>query len=147
MDTDEHRLNSITERIIGCSYTVANILGNGFLERVYHNALVHELTINGLTVESHKALDVHYKEAVVGDYVADLLVEGVVLVELKAVKELDSAHLAQCLNYLKATGLQLCLLINFGNPKVRIKRVVSPFYPCSSVFICGSKVPMSDGSK
>jgi GxxExxY protein len=76
---------------------------------------------------------------VVGEYVADLLVEGLVLVELKAIKELDNIHLAQCLNYLKATGLQLCLLINFGTPKIRIKRVVSPFYPCPSVSICGSE--------
>ena len=76
---------------------------------------------------------------VVGEYVADLLVEGMVLVELKAIKEFDNIHLAQCLNYLKATGLDLCLLINFGTPKIRIKRIVSPFYPCSSVSICGSK--------
>jgi GxxExxY protein len=75
----------------------------------------------------------------VGEYIADLLVEDLVLVELKAIKELDDIYLAQCLNYLKATGLQLCLLINFGTPKIRIKRVVSPFYPCSSVSICGSK--------
>jgi GxxExxY protein len=62
-----------------------------------------------------------------------------VLVELKAIKEFDEVHLAQCLNYLKATGLQLCLLINFGTPRIRIKRVISPFYPCLSGSICGSK--------
>ena len=139
MDTDEHRLNSITERIIGCSYTVANALGHGFLEKVYENALAYELRSNGLAVETHKALHVHYRDVVVGEYIADLLVEGLVLVELKAIKEFDDVHLAQCLNYLKATGLTLCLLINFGTPKIRIKRVVSPFYPCPSVSICGSK--------
>ena len=139
MDTDEHRLNSITERIIGCSYTLANALVHGFLEKVYENALAYELRSNGLTVETHKALHVRYRDVVVGEYVADLLVEGLVLVELKAIKELDNIHLAQCLNYLKATGLQLCLLINFGTPKIRIKRVVSPYYPCPSVSICGSE--------
>ena len=72
---------------------------------------------------------------------ADLLVENLVLVELKAVKEFDDVHLAQCLNYLKAAGLPLCLLINFGTPKIRIRRLVSPFYPCSSVSICGSNDP------
>jgi len=139
MDTDEHRLNSITERIIGCSYTVANALGNGFLEKVYENALAYELRSVGLAVETQKALHVRYRDVLVGEYVADLLVEGLVLVELKAIKEFDDIHLAQCLNYLKAAGLPLCLLINFGTPKIRVKRVVSPFYPCSSVSICGSK--------
>jgi len=139
MDTDELRLNSITERIIGCSYTVANTLGSGFLEKVYENALAYELRRNGLAVETQKALDVRNRDVVVGEYVADLLVEGLVLVELKAIKEFDNIHVAQCLNYLKATGLQLCLLINFGTPKIRIKRIVSPFYPSPSVSICGSK--------
>ena len=139
MDTDEHRLNSITERIIGCSYAVANSLGHGFLEKVYENALAYELRCNGVAVETQKTLDVHHRDIVVGEYVADLLVEGLVLVELKAIKEFDDVHLAQCLNYLKATGFRLCLLINFGTPKIRIKRIVSPFYPCSSVSICGSE--------
>lgn len=139
MDTDEHRLNSIAERIIGCSYTVANSLGHGFLEKVYQNALAYELRSNGLAVETQKILGVQYRDVIVGEYVADLLVEGLVLVELKAIKEFDEVHLAQCLNYLKATGLQLCLLINFGTPRIRIKRVISPFYPCLSGSICGSK--------
>lgn len=139
MDTDELGLNAITERIIGCSFTVANTLGHGFLEKVYENSLAFELRRNGLVVETQKILDVHYRDIVVGEYVADLLVEGLVLVELKAIKEFDDVHLAQCLNYLKATGLQLCLLINFGTPKIRIKRIVSPFYLNPSVSIYGSK--------
>jgi len=139
MDTDEHGLNAITERIIGCSYAVANALGHGFLEKVYENALAYELRCCGLAVETQKAFAVRYRDVVVGEYVADLLVEGLVLVELEAIKEFDDVHLAQCLNYLKATGLQLCLLINFGTPKIRIKRIVSPFYPCPSVSICGSE--------
>jgi len=96
------------------------------------------MRLAGLAVEQQKVLNVVYRDAIVGTYSADLLVEGVVLVELKAIRELDDVHLAQCLNYLKATGLPLCLLINFGSPKIRIKRIVSPFYPCSSVSICGS---------
>ncbi|MGO4880862.1 MAG: GxxExxY protein [Bryobacteraceae bacterium] len=139
MDTDEHRLNAITERIIGSSYAVANALGHGFLEKVYHNALAYELRSAGLTVETHKAIEVRYRNEVVGDYIADLVVEVLVLVELKAVKEFDEVHMAQCLNYLKATGLPICILINFGAARIRIKRIVSPFYPCSSVSICGSK--------
>lgn len=138
MDTDEHGLNAITERIIGCSFAVANALGHGFLEKVYQNALAYELQCCGLTVEIQKTLPVYYRGVIVGDYVADLLVEGLVLVELKAIKEFDDVHLAQCLNYLKATGLQLCLLINFGTPKIRIRRIVSPFYLSPSVSICGS---------
>jgi GxxExxY protein len=141
MDTDEHRLNGITERIIGCSFTVANALGHGFLEKVYQNALAYELRRNGLTVEMQKALHIRYRDVVVGEYVADLLVESLVLVELKAVREFDEIHMAQCLNYLKATNLHLCHLINFGVPRIRIKRIVSPFYPCSSVSICGSHDP------
>jgi len=138
MDTDEHRLNAVTERVIGCAYHVANTLGQGFLEKVYENALALEMRKAGLVVEQQRCLEVIYEGQVVGDYVADLLVEGCVLVELKAVKKFDDVHMAQCLNYLKATGLRLCLLINFGTPRVQIKRIISPFYLCSSESICGS---------
>jgi GxxExxY protein len=124
---DRRRLDSITERIIGCAYEVANILGHGFLENVYENALAHELSKNGPMVEQQKSIKVLYKNGVVGEYVADLLVEGSVLVELKAVKALNDHHLAQCLNYLKATGLKVCLLINFGTPKIEVQRVVHRF--------------------
>ena len=116
--------NQITEKIIGCAYQVSNGLGIGFLEKVYENALVHELRKAGLAVWQQHPVQVIYDSVVVGDYVADLLVENCVLVELKTVKALDEIHLAQCLNYLRATGLQLCLLINFYHPKAQIKRVV-----------------------
>src|SRR5688500_14627357 len=122
MDTDEHRFNALTEKIIGCVYRVSNELGCGFLEKVYENALAHELRKAGLFVESQKAINVIYDGIVVGEYFADLLVEGVVVLELKAVKACDDVHSAQCLNYLKATGLSICLLSNFGKPKVEIKR-------------------------
>ena len=129
MNADERRLklDKITEQIIGFAYEVGNVLGCGFLEKVYENALVYEMRSNGMRVEQQHAIDVEYKDTLVGEYVADLLVEEKVLVELKAVKALDDVHAAQCLNYLKATGLSLCLLINFGNPKVKVKRIVRNF--------------------
>jgi GxxExxY protein len=127
MSADKHRLNQITERVIGCAYTVSNSLGCGFLEKVYENALVHELRKNGLKTEQQQPIQVHYDDVLVGDYVADVLVEGRVLVELKAVKALDDVHVAQCLNYLKATGLHVCLLLNFANPRLEVRRIVHGF--------------------
>jgi GxxExxY protein len=126
MDTDKHRsdLDRITEKIIGCAYTVGNTLGCGFLEKIYENALTLELRKAGLITAQQHGIQVRYDGIVVGEYVADLLVEGIVLVELKAVKALDDIHAAQCLNYLKATGIQICLLINFGRPRVEVKRLI-----------------------
>ncbi len=120
-------LNALTEKIIGCAYEVANGLGAGFLEKVYENALRNELRRTGLAVLQQHAIPVVWRGEVVGDYYADLLVEKVVIVELKAVKTVDDIHIAQCLNYLKATGLQLCLLVNFGKPRIDIKRLVNNF--------------------
>jgi len=117
----------ITEKIIGCAYTVANTLGCGFLEKVYENALAHELRKEGLVVLQQAGVKVIYDGVVVGEYVSDLLVENEILVELKAVKALDNIHMAQCMNYLKATGLQVCLLINFGSPRIEVKRVLNGF--------------------
>jgi GxxExxY protein len=125
MDADERRLNEITERVIGCAYVVINVLGHGFLEKVYENALAHELRKTGLVIEQQRSIRVRYDGVVVGDYVADLLIEGQVLVELKTAKILDDMHVAQCLNYLKATGLKVCLLLNFGAPKVQVRRIVN----------------------
>jgi GxxExxY protein len=122
MDTDEHRFNRITELIIGCAYRVSNKMGCGFLEKVYENAMAVELRRAGVSFEQQKAIIIRYEGVVVGDYVADLVVEGTVLVELKACKGLDAIHEAQCLNYLKATGISICLLINFGRSKIEIKR-------------------------
>lgn len=125
MNTDKHRWDEITNRIIGSAYTVSNTLGCGFLEKVYENALVHELRKAGLRLEQQRRITVKYDGIVVGEYVADLLVEDTVLVETKAVKTVDEVHLAQCLNYLKATGLELCLLINFGTPRIKVKRIIN----------------------
>jgi GxxExxY protein len=124
MNADVARLNAISERIIGCAFTVGNALGHGFLEKVYENALAHELRKSGLAVVQQRGIDVRYDGVVVGEYVVDLLVDGQVLVEIKTVRALDDMHSAQCLNYLKATGHHLCLLINFAKPRVEIRRIV-----------------------
>src|SRR5450756_2364932 len=105
MNADRKRLDEISERVIGCAFTVANTLGVGFLEKVYENALAHELTKAGLMVGQQIAIGVEYDGVAVGSYVADLLVENAVLVEIKTVRALDTSHDAQCLNYLRATGL------------------------------------------
>ena len=98
-------------------------LGAGFLEKVYENALAHEMREAGLSVAQQKGITVYYNGTVIGDYVADLVVEETIVVELKASKTLDPAHTAQCINYLKATGMHLCLLLNFGRPRLEIHRV------------------------
>ena len=125
MNADEDRLNQLTERIIGCAYTVTNTLGAGFLEKVYENALRIELAKAGLVVRQQHAVLVEYDGQTVGEYFADLLVEDSVLLELKAVSALNEIHMAQCLNYLKASGLKVCLLLNFGKPRLEIQRIVN----------------------
>ena len=117
--------NEITEKIIGCAFKVGNTLGVGFLEKVYENALAHELQKSGLDVKQQYPIQVMYDGIVVGEYFADLFVEDQVVIELKVTKGLDPIHMAQALNYLKATGLRICLLINFGKSRVQIKRVVN----------------------
>ena len=123
MHADEGRLNELSGTVIGCAFAVINTLGAGFLEKVYENALAHELRKAGCVVGQQHGTTVVYDGAVVGQYFVDLLVEGVLLVELKTVPALNAAHRGQCVNYLKATGLPLCLLLNFGNPRLEIKRV------------------------
>ena len=127
MIKDEAYLNSLTEQIIGCAYAVGNTLGYGFLEKVYENAIAHELVKGGLDVSRQQPIKVYYDGVDVGDYFADFVVEDEVILELKAVKNIDSIHLAQCLNYLKATEKKLGLLINFGHNRVEVKRVVNNF--------------------
>ena len=129
MDADKHRLelDEITKKIIHCAHIVSNMLGCGFVEKVYENALVIELRRADIKVEQQHPIMVRYDSAIVGDFAADLFVEKKVIVELKAIKALDEIHSAQCLNYLKATGLTVCLLVNFGNPRADIKRIVLDF--------------------
>ena len=129
INADERRLNlnKITEKIIGCVHQVSNTLGIGFLEKVYENALTEGLRESGLEADQQRRIEVRYKNKVVGDFVADLVVDGCIIVEVKAVKSLDEAHTAQCINYLKATGFQVCLLVNFGTAKAVVKRIVHEF--------------------
>lgn len=123
-NTRREILDQTTETIIGCCYTVISNLGSGFLEKVYENALTHEIGKTGLPVIQQHPVKVMYDGIDVGDYVADLLVNNRIIVELKSVRALDNIHKAQCLNYLKATGYTVCLLVNFGNPKLEIRRIV-----------------------
>ena len=118
----DEELNRITEKIIACAFAVSNVLGVGFLEKVYENALVHELRKNGLLAVAQRSIIVLYDGVIVGEYYADILVNDTVIIELKATKNLDEVFTAQCLNYLKATGKPICLLLNFGQPRVEIKR-------------------------
>ena len=120
MDAGEDRINLLSKRIIGCALTVLHGLGTGFLEKMYENALVHLLRKSGLGVSQQHAMVVRYDGIVVGEYTVDLLVKHIVLVELKVAKAIDETHRAQCLNYLKAAGLHLCLLLNFGKPRLEI---------------------------
>ncbi len=110
-----------TEKIINAFYTVYNILGYGFLEKVYRNAMAIELSKQGLIVVAEAPIIVYYDGQVVGEYFADLLVAEAIIVELKAVRQLAAEHEAQLLNYLKATPYEVGLLLNFG-PKAEIKR-------------------------
>ena len=124
--TDEslfpHR--NVTEGIIGAAFEVYNHLGYGFLERVYHRALQVELLRRGLAAESERRITVRYKDVIVGEYDADLMVEDCVLVEVKIAAQYDKRDEAQLLNELKATGIKIGLLLNFGRAKVEFKRLV-----------------------
>jgi GxxExxY protein len=125
INADERRLNALSEEIIGAAFEVSKVLGAGFLEKVYENALNIELNLRGIKSFQQAPLKLYYKNELVGDYIADILVENEIIVEIKAVKELDAIHTAQCLNYLRITGLKLCLLFNFSKPRVEIKRIVN----------------------
>ena len=126
MNADERRLelDTISETIIGCAFKVHNTLGCGFLEKVYENALVHELRKAGLFVEQQVPINVLYDGQCVGEYCADIRVERSILIELKAAKAFDEAHIAKSINYLAATELTICLLMNFAKPRLDFKRIV-----------------------
>ncbi|MBL8519861.1 MAG: GxxExxY protein [Betaproteobacteria bacterium] len=129
MDADEKRksLDALTHTIIGAAHRVSLELGFGFLEKVYENALRIELASIGHEVETQVPFDIRFKGQLVGHYAADMVVAGKILVEVKALDALATAHTAQCLNYLKASGISVCLLLNFGRAKLETKRVVHGF--------------------
>ena len=112
----------ITKQIIGCAFEVINELGAGFLESVYDKSLLLALRQKGLSAVSQHPITVRFRGQSVGDFFADLLVENKVIVELKAVKAITPEHQAQAINYLNATGIEVGLLINFGNQKLEYKR-------------------------
>lgn len=120
---NDYKHIDLTEKIIGCAYKVYNELGAGFIEKVYENALMIELKNEGLATQQQYPVKVYYKGTLIGDYVADIVVEEKVIVELKAVSQLTKAQEVQLVNYLKATRLEVGLLINFGD-QVSIKRKV-----------------------
>ena len=113
----------ITSQIINAFYLVYNTLGYGFLEKVYENAMVHELTKRQLQVHQQFPVQVHYDGVLVGDYFADLVVEGCVIVELKSADGISEQHKAQLLNYLKATDIEVGLLLNFGPEPKFVRKI------------------------
>ena len=116
-------LNSLTEAVIGAAFEVSNTLGAGFLEKLYERALVSELTLRGIGVVTQAVYPVGYKGQIIGEYQPDLVVENLLIVELKCVDRFAPTHLAQCLSYLHASGLTLALLLNFQHPKVECRRI------------------------
>ena len=114
----------LTEKIIKAAMNVHNALGFGFMEKVYENSLMVELKGLGLKAEQQSPLQVVYRERLVGDYCADIIVEDTVILELKSVETINKIHEVQLVNYLKATNREVGVLLNFGNPKLEFKRKV-----------------------
>ena len=128
MNADERGFfDSLTERVLGAVFEVSNTLGAGFLEKVYQRALLKELGLRGIRATAQASFTVTYKGHSVGEFFADILVEDLLVIELKCVERLANEHTAQCLDYLRASGRTLCLQVNFQKPKVEWKRVVHGF--------------------
>jgi GxxExxY protein len=120
---EEISIDKITEKIIASAFKVSNTLGIGFVEKVYENAHACQMRKDGLKVVQQHPIKVEYDGVIVGEFYGDMLVEDRVLEELKAVSELTSEHLAQALNYLRATGLSACILINFGKSRIQVRHL------------------------
>ncbi len=115
----------LSDKIIGCAFEVFNHLGDGFLEKVYERALLNEFNSNNIEAESQVSIEVIYKNKNVGDYFADIIVENKIILELKHVSNIENIHIAQLINYLKATGFKLGYILNFGNDKkLQFKRII-----------------------
>ncbi|MCB9433310.1 MAG: GxxExxY protein [Ardenticatenaceae bacterium] len=119
----------LTQKIIGCAFKVHKVLGGGYLEKVYENALCLELAKQQLAAQQQVPLTVYYEGQSVGDFIADIVVESCVIVEIKAIRMLNQQHEAQVVNYLTTTGLEIGLLINFGSSSVEIKRKYRDYKP------------------
>lgn len=128
---DSPDTDSLLREVVGACYEVSNVLGAGFLEKVYERALVEELQMRGHRAEPQVPIDVMYKGRHVGEYICDLLVGGILIVELKCCEKLADEHVAQCINYLCATGRPLMLIVNFQNPRVEWRRI----YPKSTTAV------------
>jgi GxxExxY protein len=127
MATNEHETilyRELSYDVVGAAMAVHKELGHGFLEKVYHNALAVELRNRGVPFEMEAPIKVSYKDEEVGDYYADFIIEGKRILEIKACNGICDEHMAQVINYIKATGLRLGILMNFGAPKFQFKRVV-----------------------
>ena len=126
-DMDRARLDMISQKVIGAAQRVSSNLGVGFLEKVYENALMLELERAGLAAAQQRPVHVTYGGRIVGDYIPDILVEDEMVVEIKALPSLEPNHRQQCINYLRATNLKVCLLLNFGRPRMEVRRIVWNF--------------------
>lgn len=126
MDTNEHEIvyKELSYKIIAAAFKVHNVLGAGFLEKVYENALMVQFRKVGIKAEQQVANKVYFEKEVVGDYCADIVVDNKIILELKCAESISPIHEAQLINYLKATGMKLGILINFANPKLEYKRIV-----------------------
>lgn len=123
---NEYPLSDLTGKIIGCALEVHKLLGNGFQEVIYQRALDIEMRLQGLAFSREHEMDIFYKTENIGTRRVDFFVKGKVMVELKAISQLEDVHLAQAINYLEAYGLDIGLLINFGNISLQFKRVMKP---------------------
>jgi len=123
---EEYRFSDLTGKIIGCAMEVHKILGNGFQEVIYQRALAIEMSRQGLEFSREHEMEIFYKGEQIGTRRVDFFVEGKIMVELKAVVQIEDVHLAQAINYLEAYGLDIGLLINFGNTSLQFKRVMKP---------------------
>lgn len=120
-----HIFKDISKIIVDSAYEVHKILGSGYLEKVYENALIKELESRNIKCEQQVPLEVYYKDDIVGNYIADIIVDKEIILEIKAIEALDKKHFAQLLNYLKATRKKLGFVINFGTPRIQIKRIIN----------------------
>ncbi len=122
----EYPLSDLTGKIIGCAMEVHRALGNGFQEVIYQRALEIEMRLQGLEFSREHEMEIFYKGEKIGTRRVDFFVEGKVMIELKAVVQLEDVHLAQAINYLEAYGMEIGLLINFGSQSLQFKRVMKP---------------------
>ena len=133
MINEQYLHSAITASIIGCAMEVHRHLGNGFQEVVYQRALAIEMNMKGLSFEREKEMPLQYKGFEIGARRVDFFVDGKIMVEIKAVSQLDEVHLAQAINYLEAYAMQTGLLINFGSKSLQFKRVMKPLTSANNI--------------